>query len=82
VNFVDDRTLPLCISCGDALPPELDLDDATGLACDSCFRESEAKAAAATERMRADEFQYQSREHFMRLDEERLPMMRNQFGRI
>ena len=64
MNFIDDRTLPLCISCGSPLYPELELDDASAMACNSCFAESEAAAAQARQAEADDEFRWQSREWF------------------
>ena len=64
MNFVDDRTLPLCLCCGAPLYHELDLADASGLACDSCFAESEAAMAKAQQAEADSDFRWQSREWF------------------
>ncbi|MEY2932766.1 MAG: hypothetical protein RL033_3515 [Pseudomonadota bacterium] len=81
MNFVDDRTLPLCITCSSPLYPELELQDATGLACDTCFAKSEAAMATARQAEAADEFRWQSHEWFRLSYLERQPFMtRNQFG--
>jgi hypothetical protein len=80
LNYVDDRTIPLCISCGTELTERED-QDLSGQACNACFRESEAKASAARQAEAADEFRWQSREWFRTSYLERLPLMtRNQFG--
>lgn len=81
MNYVDDRTLPLCIACGSPLYPELDLADASGLACDSCFRESEAAMAKARQAEADSDFRWMSNEWFKSSHLERQPFMtRNHFG--
>lgn len=60
MNYVDDRTVPLCIACGAEIPAQP--EDPTAQACDGCFAESEAKAASARQAEAADEFQWMSRE--------------------
>ncbi len=64
MNYVCPATTPCCISCGVSLPFELDLADASGLACDSCFRESEAAMAKAKQAEADSDFRWQSREWF------------------
>ncbi len=43
MNYVDDRTVQLCISCGAEITYEP--EDSSGVACNDCFFESERKAA-------------------------------------
>ena len=81
MNYVCPSTTPCCISCGRELPFELDLADATGLACDSCFRESEAAMAKARQSEADSDFRWMSREWFKSSHLERQPFMtRNHFG--
>lgn len=71
MNYVDDRTVPLCIACGEEIP--IQPEDPTAQACDGCFAESEAKAASARQAQAADEFRWMSREWFRTGRLERLP---------
>lgn len=78
MNYVDDRTIAICESCGVELPDEP--QDPTGAACDGCFAESEAAAAAAKQAEAESDFRWMSREWFRLSEYERLPFMhRNHF---
>lgn len=80
MNYVDSRTMPLCISCGDELTESEDLD-LSGVACNSCFSESEAKASTARQAEAESNFRWDSLDWFKRSEYERSPfMMRNHFA--
>lgn len=67
MNFVDDRTTPLCHSCGDELPWEPLEHELASLeygVCTACFEDSQAKAAAQLAKEQAEQFRYASLEWF------------------
>ncbi len=71
MNYVDDRTVPICIACGAEVATQP--NDPTAQACDACFADSEAKAATARQAEAADEFRWMSHEWFRTSHLERLP---------
>lgn len=61
MNYAPGRPAPECIACGCELTESEDLD-LSGVACNSCFSESEAKMLAAKQAEAASDFRWMSRE--------------------
>ncbi|HYQ04351.1 MAG TPA: hypothetical protein VER96_37015 [Polyangiaceae bacterium] len=73
MNYVVNPLWPLCEACPAEMPDEP--KDPSGVACDECFAESEAAAAAAKQAEAESDFRWMSREWFRLSEYERLPFM-------